>query len=73
MFDAQIAVALFAVFLLGNGRGQWDGDHREGWAALDFRADRGVRGHAAGARRDWSACGGAHGPSEERAPGRWIC
>jgi hypothetical protein len=35
MFDAQITVALFAAFLLGNGRRQWDRDHYEGLAALD--------------------------------------
>jgi hypothetical protein len=72
MFDVQIAVALLRGLPFGYGRGQWDGDHREGWAALDSRFDREVRGHAAGADRYWSACRRALGPSEERTPGRWI-
>ena len=36
MFDPQIAVALFAAFLFGYGRGPWDGDHCEACAALNF-------------------------------------
>ena len=72
MFDAQIAVALFAAFLLGMIAGSGVEIIVRGGRHSDSRFDREVRGHAAGADRYWSACRRALGPSEERTPGRWI-
>ena len=43
MFDAQIAVALFAAFLLGIVAGSGMEDHCEGWAAIDSCFDYEVR------------------------------
>jgi hypothetical protein len=66
MFDAQISGSLRSL-PFGYGRGEWDGDRREGWGKLSSAliAERVVM-------RPLPTDDRAYGPSEERLPGSRI-